>query len=66
LFAEDDTAVSEDVARAVEYYLEHPYLELDAEFQQEFLPAGDQDQEFSAMLEAYRSMAGPPRAMSSR
>ena len=60
LFADDDTAVSEDVLRAIEYYLEHPYLELDAEFQQEFLPDGDQDEEFAAMLEAYKGMAGPP------
>jgi len=60
LFAEEDTAISEDVLRAIEYYLEHPYLELDPEFQQEFLPDGEQDEKFAAMLEAYRGMAGPP------
>ena len=60
LFAEDDVELSEDVLRAIEYYLEHPYLELDARFEQEFLPEADQDEEFVAMIEAYRGMGGPP------
>jgi membrane associated rhomboid family serine protease len=60
LFAEDDTEVSEEVLAVLEYYLEHPYLELDPDFRQKFLPADGEDEQFEAMLEAYRSMAGPP------
>ena len=40
LFVEDDVRLSEHVYEALEYYIEHPYLDLDPEFEQIALPAG--------------------------
>jgi membrane associated rhomboid family serine protease len=60
LFADEDVEVSEEIIRTVEYYFEHPYLELDPEFREEFLPAAGQDEEFETMLESYKGMAGLP------
>ena len=40
LFVEDDVRLSETVYEALEYYVEHPYLDLDPEFEPIALPAG--------------------------
>jgi membrane associated rhomboid family serine protease len=41
--AHEDWAIEENAAEAIDWYLEHPYLELDAEFQEVFLSdAGDE------------------------
>ena len=51
LYAEDDIEISNDVMRAVEYYMEHPYLELDPEFEELVFPEGDE--EFMETLGAF-------------
>lgn len=53
---------AEDAVEAVfAYYLTHPYLELDPEFLDRFLPAGEQARE--ALIEGFRSFGPPPDAV---
>jgi len=60
LFPEDDVEASKDARQALEYSLEHPYLELDPDFRKRFLPAEGADEEFDAFVSAIGTMAGSP------
>jgi membrane associated rhomboid family serine protease len=53
--------LSDDVAEAIEFYLEHPYLELDSDFSERVLPDVEDDAEFAALLEASRALAANAR-----
>jgi len=60
LFPEDDVEASKDARQALEYSLEHPYLELDPDFRKRFIPAEGADEEFDAFVSAIGTMAGSP------
>jgi membrane associated rhomboid family serine protease len=60
LTADDDAELTDRVAQAFEYYLEHPYLELDPTFVERFVSGDPKADAFRAMIEAYRSAAGAP------
>jgi len=55
LYAEDDVELSRDVLKAIEYYMEHPYLELDPEFEALVFPPGESGE---AAREAFGSLLG--------
>ena len=50
LFVEDDVKLGQRVQKAVEYYLEHPYLELDSDFRREIFPEA-LEQDFKEFLD---------------
>jgi membrane associated rhomboid family serine protease len=60
LFPEDDVEAGEEAMQALEYFVEHPYLELDSDFRKRFLPAEGTDEEFDAYISAIGTMAGSP------
>lgn len=53
LVAEDDVELSEDVMSALEYYWEHPYLELDPEFEKLVFPEGTDGEEFQEVFQEF-------------
>jgi membrane associated rhomboid family serine protease len=58
LFVEDDLRVYEEANEALEYYIGHPYLELDAEFEELVFP--DEESGAAELLEAYEISIPPP------
>jgi membrane associated rhomboid family serine protease len=53
LVAEDDVELGEDVMAALEYYWQHPYLELDPEFEALVFPEGSDGEEFQAAFSEF-------------
>lgn len=60
LFAEDDVGLSEDVGKALEYFLTHPYLELDPRLHELVFDDADEANEWlDVMGEAVPPPTGP-------
>jgi membrane associated rhomboid family serine protease len=60
LFAEDDMEMTKDFMEALDYYFEHPYLELDPKFQELVFPGGSDEEMREAYSEFFRALPTEP------
>jgi membrane associated rhomboid family serine protease len=60
LLADEDVELSRDMFAAFEYYVEHPYLELDPEFRALVFPEGEEGEAFQEAFGALMDLQNSP------